>query len=136
MTQASKKHPDDDPGRFAYQGLDRVFHEKARLGITTSLATKPEGIVFTDLKHLVGLTDGNLNRHLAVLEEAGLIESMEIKKKIDVKRPVSKRGKRPTRYKLTRQGRRRYMEYIDQLEQVLRDAEAASNAVSARATLA
>ncbi|MES1213362.1 MAG: transcriptional regulator, partial [Singulisphaera sp.] len=49
-------------GRFAYQGLERVLHEKARLGIMTSLVTRPEGLLFNDLKRLCDLTDGNLSR--------------------------------------------------------------------------
>ena len=60
-------------GRFAYEGLDRAIHEKARLGILTSLVAHPEGLLFNDLKELCSLTDGNLNRHLAVLEEERLI---------------------------------------------------------------
>ena len=65
---------EDQVGRFAYEGLDRVLHEKARLGIMTSLVTRPEGLLFSDLKRLCALTDGNLSRHLEVLREAGLVE--------------------------------------------------------------
>jgi len=61
-------------GRFAYEGLDRVIHERARLSILTSLLTHPKGVAFGDLKELCSLTDGNLSRHLRVLEEAGLVE--------------------------------------------------------------
>ena len=111
--------PTDDAGRFAYDGLERVIHEKARLGILTSLVTHPGGLVFTDLKELVGLTDGNLNRHLVVLEEAGFVESQVLKPSALKKRG---RGKRPTQYKLTKLGRKRFLEYIGQLEQVVRDA--------------
>ena len=64
-----------DSARFAYDGLDRVIHEKARLGIMTSLVARRDGLSFTDLKELCGLTDGNLNRHLEVLREAGLVRS-------------------------------------------------------------
>ena len=48
-----------EPGRFAYEGLERVIHEKARLSIMSSLATHPEGLLFNDLKDLCSLTDGN-----------------------------------------------------------------------------
>ena len=58
---------------FAYDGLDRVLHEKARLSILTALSTARDGRLFADLKELCGLTDGNLNRHLKVLDEAGLV---------------------------------------------------------------
>ena len=51
-----------------------VIHEKARLGILTSLMTHPDGLLFNDLKELCSLTDGNLNRHLKTLVEAGLVE--------------------------------------------------------------
>src|ERR1700679_3226911 len=61
-------------GRYAYEGLDRTIHEKARLGILTSLAAHPTGLLFGDLKDLCSLTDGNLSRHLQVLHEAGLVE--------------------------------------------------------------
>ena len=60
---------------FSYEGLDRVIHEKARLGLLTSLMAHPKGLAFADLKQLCGLTDGNLSRHLQVLQEAGLVES-------------------------------------------------------------
>ncbi len=70
----SKPKSGEPSGRFAYEGLERVFHEKARLGIMTSLISQPRGVVFADLKELCHLTDGNLSRHLQVLNEAGLVE--------------------------------------------------------------
>ena len=70
-----RKSQENDAGRFAYEGLDRVLHEKARLGIMTSLVTRPDGVLFTELKRLCALTDGNLSRHLDVLQEAGLVEA-------------------------------------------------------------
>ena len=82
MPKADPKH--ERTGRFAYDGLDRVIHEKARLGVLTSLVAHPKGLVFGDLKQLCGLTDGNLSRHLQVLEEAGLID---IEKGYDRNRP-------------------------------------------------
>ena len=73
-TTKKKSANAEQPGRFAYEGLERVLHEKARLGIMTSLVTRPEGLLFGDLKRLCALTDGNLSRHLEVLREAGLVE--------------------------------------------------------------
>ncbi len=70
----SKPRPGDSPGRYAYDGLDRVIHEKARLGIIASLATHPGGLLFNDLKELCALTDGNLSRHLQILSEAGVVQ--------------------------------------------------------------
>jgi DNA-binding MarR family transcriptional regulator len=103
-----------DEGRFAYDGLDRVLHEKARLGVLTALLTRPDGLPFADLKRLCALTDGNLSRHLAVLEEAGLIA---VRKGFLGKRPH-------TTCALTAQGRARFRDYLAQLERVLRDAAA------------
>jgi DNA-binding transcriptional ArsR family regulator len=99
-------------GRFAYDGLDRVIHEKARLGVLTSLIAHPKGLVFGDLKQLCGLTDGNLSRHLQVLQDAGLVE---ILKGFDRNRPQ-------TVCRITRAGRVRYLDYLAVLEQVVRDA--------------
>jgi len=119
-----KKNVDD--GRYAYDGLDRVLHEKARLGILTSLAARADGLLFTDLKSLCNLTDGNLSRHLTVLQEAGIVE---IKKGF--------RGRRPqTLCRLTEAGRRRYLAYISVLESVLADAvDAAKSAKKVRRAL-
>ena len=61
-------------GRFAYEGLDRVIHERARLSVLTSLVANPKGLIFNDLKQLCSLTDGNLSRHLRVLETDKMIE--------------------------------------------------------------
>jgi len=103
-------------GRFAYNGLDRVIHEKARLSILTSLVTHRQGLVFGDLKQMCGLTDGNLSRHLQVLEEAGLVA---IEKGYDHKRPQ-------TLCRVTSSGRQRYLDYLKVLEQVVRDAARAA----------
>jgi DNA-binding MarR family transcriptional regulator len=103
-------------GRFAYDGLDRVIHEKARLSVLTSLVAHPKGLVFGDLKQMCGLTDGNLSRHLQVLDEARLIE---IEKGYDHNRPQ-------TICRITPQGRRRYLDYLKVLEQVVQDAASAA----------
>jgi DNA-binding MarR family transcriptional regulator len=108
----------ESSGRFAYDGLDRVIHEKARLSVLTSLVAHPKGLVFGDLKQLCGLTDGNLSRHLQVLQDAGLVE---ISKGFDRNRPQ-------TVCRITRQGRARYLEYLAVLEQVVRDAASAVQA--------
>jgi DNA-binding MarR family transcriptional regulator len=98
--------------RFAYDGLDRVIHERARLSVLTSLITHPKGLPFGDLKRLCGLTDGNLNRHLQVLEAAKLLT---ITKGIERNRPQ-------TVCRVTPLGRKRYIEYLAVLEQVVLDA--------------
>lgn len=106
---------------FAYDGLDRVMHERARLGLLTSLVARPDGLAFADLKALCGLTDGNLSRHLQVLEEAGLVT---VRKDSAGRRPV-------TTIRLTAEGRRRFLDYLAVLEQVVRDAAAAAEAAGA-----
>ena len=114
--------PQDDAGRYAYGGLDRVLHEKARLGILTALVARPDGVAFTELARLCTLTDGNLSRHLDVLAEAGLVE---VHKGYDGRRPL-------TTCKITAAGRRRFREYLGQLEQVLRDAAVEQDAARER----
>jgi DNA-binding transcriptional ArsR family regulator len=104
------------PAPFSYDGLDRVIHEKARLGILTSLMSHSDGLPFGDLKQLCGLTDGNLSRHLQILQEAGLVE-------ID-KRFV--RNKPLTTCRITTAGQRRFLDYLAILEQVIRDASEAA----------
>jgi DNA-binding MarR family transcriptional regulator len=89
-----------------------VIHERARLSVLTSLITNPKGVSFGDLKQLCSLTDGNLNRHLRVLEEAGMVQ---IVKGLDRNRPQ-------TVCRITPSGRKRYLEYLTTLEQVVRDA--------------
>ena len=105
-------------GRFAYEGLDRVIHERARLSVLTSLITNPKGLSFNDLKQLCALTDGNLSRHLSVLEEAKMVE---IIRGHDRNRPQ-------TICRITASGRRRYLDYLETLEQVVRDAAGAEKA--------
>src|ERR1700736_6316265 len=103
-------------GRFAYAGLDRVIHERARLSVLTSLNAHPKGLLFADLKQLCALTDGNLSRHLQVLQEAKLVE-------------VTKgyEGNRPhTSCRLTKFGRRRFLDYLAVLERLVRDAAKAA----------
>ena len=104
--------PASKEGRFAYEGLDRVIHERARLSVLTSLLTHPRGLAFNDLKELCALTDGNLSRHLGVLEKAKLVE---IVKGQEHNRPL-------TICRITAIGRKRYLEYLATLEQVVRDA--------------
>ncbi|HEY7820197.1 MAG TPA: transcriptional regulator [Vicinamibacteria bacterium] len=107
-------------GRFAYEGLDRVVHERARLSIMTSLATHREGLVFSELKQLCALTDGNLSRHLDVLKEAGIVEIWK-----------GYEGRRPkTLVRLTRAGRERFTDYLAELERLVKDAQRAKESGS------
>ena len=102
----------DNDARFSYDGLDRIIHEKARLSILTSLMTHPKGLAFSDLKRLCGLTDGNLSRHIKVLQEAKLV---------DVTKGYE--GNRPhTSCAITAAGQKQFLDYVSVLEQVVRDA--------------
>jgi DNA-binding transcriptional ArsR family regulator len=109
-------------GRFAYEGLDRVLHEKARLGMLTSLVAHPDGLRFSELRALCSLTDGNLSRHLDVLRDAGLVE---VWKGFEERRPQ-------TLVRLTADGRRRFIAYLEELERVVRDALPRAESTPAR----
>ncbi|MGH8141627.1 MAG: transcriptional regulator [Steroidobacteraceae bacterium] len=113
MATHSRKNDGEHP--FAYGGLDRVIHERARLSVLTSLVSHPRGVVFADLKQLCALTDGNLSRHLRVLEKARLVA---ISKGYEGNRPQ-------TVCRITGEGRKRYLDYVAVLEQVVLDADAA-----------
>ena len=100
------------PGRYAFDGIDRVLHEKARLGILTSLLAHRDGLVFGQLRELCALTDGNLSRHLSTLQDAGLVEIWK-----------GHRGKRPqTLVRMTESGRRRFLDYLSLLESIVSGA--------------
>ena len=117
----SRKPPASDSlashaGAFAYPGLDRVIHEKARLGIMTSLVAHPGGLSFTDLKDLCDLTDGNLARHLEVLRDAGHVEV----------RKESRGSRTKTVCRVTAQGRKCFLAYLAELEHVVAAAAKAA----------
>lgn len=114
MAKRKSNSKQETASSFAFGELDRVFHEKARLGILTALVSSSEELNFTDLKDLCALTDGNLNRHLKVLIEAEIVA-------------VRKSGQgRNTNsdYRLTGAGRKAFLKYISQLEDVVRQAQA------------
>ena len=99
-------------GRFAYDGLERIIHEKARLSILSSLSAHTQGLAFNDFKELCKLTDGNLSRQLQILKDEGFVEIIK-----------SAKGNRPlTIAQLTPSGRKRFLEYIDVLQNVVADA--------------
>ena len=106
---------------FAYEGLDRVIHERARLSVLTSLMGHPKGLTFGALKQLCGLTDGNLSRHLEVLESAKLVG---VTKSLEHNRPQ-------TVCRITTAGRKRFLAYLAVLEQVLLDAESGAKNLTA-----
>ena len=116
------KNESDNTGRFAYDGLERVIHEKARLSILCSLSAHADGVAFNDLKELCKLTDGNLSRQLQILKDEGFIEITKTSK-----------GARPlTIARLSPDGRKRSLEYIDVLQNVVADAASATQPASPR----
>jgi DNA-binding MarR family transcriptional regulator len=98
------KAPDDGP-----LGLDRLIHERLRLGIVSALAVN-ESLSFNDLKQLMNTTDGNLSVHARKLEEANYVTCNK-----------SFEGRVPrTSYTLTGQGRRALEKYLDHMEALIR----------------
>ncbi len=99
--------------RAAMEELDRIFHEKARLGILTTVIATPEELNFNEIKELCGLTDGNLNRHLKVLLDSKILA---------VRKTGSGRNTN-SQYRLTEKGRRQFSQYLDALETILKAAQ-------------
>ncbi|HEY3172518.1 MAG TPA: transcriptional regulator [Thermoanaerobaculia bacterium] len=94
------------PGR-----LDRVIHERVRLGIVSALAVN-ESLTFNELKTLLRATDGNVSVHARKLERAGYVACVK-----------SFEGRIPrTTYRLTAAGRRALSRYLDHMEAVIRAA--------------
>ena len=88
--------------------IDRMIHERLRLGIISALAG-PESLTFNELKHAVKTTDGNLSVHARKLEEAGYISCSK-----------SFEGRTPkTEFSLTTAGRRALERYLDHMEALI-----------------
>ena len=89
--------------------LDRLIHERIRLGIVSALATN-DSLSFNDLKRVLKTTDGNLSVHARKLEEAEYVSCVKFFE-----------GRVPrTEYRLTATGRRALSEYLDQMEEWIR----------------
>jgi len=89
--------------------LDRLIHERIRLGIVSALATN-DSLSFNDLKRVLKTTDGNLSVHARKLEEAEYISCVKFFE-----------GRVPrTEYRLTAKGRSALAEYLDQMEEWIR----------------
>ena len=102
-----------------FASLSRVMHEPNRLALISALAAAVDGLSFGDLKDACDLTDGNLNRHLKALEDDGII----------AQRKETMGGGRPrTTITLTPAGRRRFVKYLETLEEVLAQAAASVSA--------
>ena len=89
--------------------LDRLIHERVRLGILSALAVN-ESLAFNDLKRLMKTTDGNLSVHARKLEEADYVQCT---KSFDGRLPK-------TEYRLTATGRRALERYLDHMEALIK----------------
>jgi DNA-binding transcriptional ArsR family regulator len=99
-----------------YAKLERLFHEPSRLAILSLLIREKDGVPFKDIKTTCGLTDGNLNRHLKTLEEAGVVK---IKKQFVKSKPR-------TTVRVSAAGRQQFLHYLKALEEVLLKAARAA----------
>jgi DNA-binding MarR family transcriptional regulator len=96
------------PGYLA-EDVDRLVHERVRLGILSALAVN-QSVLFTELKELLKTSDGNLSVHARKLEDAGYVSCSK-----------SFEGRQPcTRYQLTPRGRKALERYLDHMEAVIR----------------
>ena len=106
-TSAPQEVPDS--AKSAAPNLDRLIHERLRLGIISALAAN-ETLSFSDLKNLMNTTDGNLSVHARKLEEAGYIACTKFFE-----------GRLPkTEYKLTAAGRRALESYLSHMETLIK----------------
>ena len=88
--------------------LDKVVHERTRLGIISALAANDK-LSFTELKNLLNTTDGNISVHARKLEDAGYVTCEK-----------SFKGRMPlTEYKITREGRKSLKRYLDHMEALI-----------------
>lgn len=92
--------------------LNRVIHEKGRLAIMSALAAAPE-LTFTDLRDLLDMTDGNLTTHIRTLQQEGFVS---VAKSYQNNRPL-------TSCALTPAGRKAFAQYIDVLDQIVRQSK-------------
>ena len=116
LKQAQKKRdgtstvmPDSKPkARHSATALDRLIHERMRLGIVSALAAN-ESLTFNDLKSLMNTTDGNLSVHARKLEDGGYIACTK-----------SFEGRLPrTEYRITTGGRRALENYLNHMETLI-----------------
>ena len=95
-----------------FLNLDRVIHEKGRLGIMSLLAASPE-LSFTELRDTLNMTDGNVTTHIRTLQEAGYIS---VAKSYQNNRPH-------TACTLTAAGRKAFAAYINLLEDIVQQTK-------------
>lgn len=96
------------PSQKAVSELDRVIHERIRLGVVSALAVNAS-LTFTELKELLGVTDGNLSVHTRKLEDAGYVECNK-----------TFEGRIPrTEYRLTAAGKAALEKYLAHMESLI-----------------
>ena len=105
------KVPDEGSVPGIATNLDRLLHDRMRLGIVSALAASDE-LSFTDLKDALGATDGNLSVHARKLEEAGYVSC---------NKTFSGRTPR-TDFRLTASGRRALEKYLDHMAAIIKAA--------------
>lgn len=98
-----------------YAALERTYHEPGRLAIMSILCAAEKGLAFPELRDACALTDGNLNRHLKVLEEA---RAVQVDKSFVGLKPR-------TLIRVTRRGLDEFQEYLRALEEALKTARKA-----------
>ena len=112
------------PAKAPVHDLDRLIHERMRLGIVSALAANTS-LSFNDLKSLLKTTDGNLSVHARKLEEAGYIACTK-----------SFQGRMPkTDYALTSAGRSALERYLDHMEALIEATRSAQGATPPRSSL-
>lgn len=98
----------ENAGGHGAEALDKVIHERMRLGIVSALAAN-EKLSFTDLKNLLNMTDGNISVHARKLEDAGYVTCEK-----------SFKGRTPlTEYSITIEGRAALERYLDHMEALI-----------------
>jgi DNA-binding transcriptional ArsR family regulator len=110
-----KKREAENVQESAHEILEKIFHEPSRLAIMSALCASDRGMSFVALRDTCRLSDGNLNRHLKVLEEA---KAIVIKKRFVKNKPQ-------TTVRISEKGLRRFQEYLVALSQVLQGAQQA-----------
>ena len=108
MGKPARKDPPTDPHAGGATQLEPLIHERLRLGIVSALAVNA-ALTFTELRAMLGTTDGNLSVHARKLEEAGYIECT---KSFDGRVPK-------TAYNLTSAGRKALARYLDRMEALI-----------------
>ena len=108
-SSAAVAEPQSAKANHPAHSLDRLIHERMRLGIISALAAN-ESLTFNDLKKLMHTTDGNLSVHARKLEDGGYIACTK-----------SFEGRLPkTEYKLTANGKRALENYVSHMETLIK----------------